>query len=782
MRSRIVVLPVFRVLLPLILFTLVPPVPFDLLAEDDLPYYVRKQTWHESLFSSREAMTRHKEEMLKSMGVKPGPWRAVGPFRAETPYATEFGPEKDPGGSRTYEKDLSWVTMNEWPDGTVVPLPRVANSANYLAREIIAQTARPLTLYLGSDDGIRVWLNDRLVLEHDINRACSRNQEVVTVNLHKGTNRLLMKVNNGSGPSAFYFSLVDLDPLTLWRKVQEDFNTPDAREEMAQESLDGIWDTWWDRNGYAALAKRYIAAAEERAAIVGIAFDSPPAPANTVAGLRVARESYRTICTQAEALRAAEYKAMTLTPKPGPEPRINGPRIFGVRPGHPFLYRIPATGDRPMEFSATDLPPGLACDARTGIITGTVKERGTTTVALTARNPRGSASHTFTIVVGDRIALTPPLGWTSWNCFAGDVDDAKVRAAADAMVKSGLIDHGWTYINIDDCWMVKPDDQDPVLGGEARDKDGMIQTNKKFPDMKALSAYVHGLGLKLGIYSSPGPLTCAGFAGSYRHEVLDARQYADWGIDYLKYDWCSYQTIAKDQSRTEYQKPYKIMRAALDGANRDIVYSLCQYGMDDVWEWGDSLGGNCWRTTGDITDTWESMSTIGFGQSGHEAFAGPGHWNDPDMLVVGWVGWGPHLHPTRLTAHEQITHITLWSLLCSPMLIGCDMTRLDEFTLGLLTNDEVIAVNQDPLGKQAARVKKDGDAEVWAKPMDDGSVAVGLFNRGEKGRMVTISWAELGLTGPKTVRDLWRQTDIGSFDREYGVLVARHGASFVTVR
>ncbi|MCC6396740.1 MAG: putative Ig domain-containing protein, partial [Bacteroidetes bacterium] len=739
MRSRIV-LPTFRLLLPLILITLMPPVPFSLLAEDDLPYYIRKQTWHESLFASREAMTRHKEEMLKSMGVKLGPWRVVGPFHAETPYATAFGPEKDPGSSMTYEKDLSWVTMNEWPDGTVVPLPRVAKSANYLTREIIAKTARPLTLYLGSDDGIRVWLNDRLVLEHDINRACSRNQEVVTVDLHKGANRLLMKVTNGSGPSAFYFSLVDLDPLMLWRKVQEDFSTPAEQEEMAQESLDGIWDMEWERNGYAALAKRYIAAAEERAAIVGIAFASPPPPANTVAGLRAARESYRTICRQEQELRSAEYKDMTLTPKPGPEPRINGPRIFGVRPGHPFLYRIPATGDRPMEFSAADLPHGLACDARSGIITGTVKDRGTTTVTLTAKNSRGAVSRTFTIVVGDRIALTPPLGWNSWNCFAEDVDDAKVRAAADAMVKSGLIDHGWTYINIDDCWMVKPDDQDPVLGGEARDKNGMIQTNKKFPDMKALSAYVHGLGLKLGIYSSPGPLTCAGYAGSYRYEVLDARQYADWGIDYLKYDWCSYRTIAKDQSRAEYQKPYRVMRAALDGVNRDIVFSLCQYGMDNVWEWGDSVGGNCWRTTGDITDTWESMSTIGFGQSGHEAFAGPGHWNDPDMLVVGWVGWGPRLHPTRLTAHEQITHITLWSLLCSPLLIGCDMTRLDEFTLSLLTNDEVIAVNQDPLGKQAARVKVDGDAEVWAKPMDDGSVAVGLFNRGEKGRMVTISW------------------------------------------
>jgi alpha-galactosidase len=174
------------------------------------------------------------------------------------------------------------------------------------------------------------------------------------------------------------------------------------------------------------------------------------------------------------------------------------------------------------------------------------------------------------------------------------------------------------------------------------------------------------------------------------------------------------------------------MRAALNSVQRDIVYSLCQYGMDNVWEWGDSVGGNCWRTTGDITDTWESMSGIGFRQDGHEAYAGPGHWNDPDMLVVGWVGWGPSLHPTRLSAHEQITHITLWSLLCSPLLIGCDMTRLDEFTLSLLTNDEVLAVNQDPLGKQAARIKNDGDVEVWAKPMEDGSLAVGLFNRGKR--------------------------------------------------
>ena len=310
----------------------------------------------------------------------------------------------------------------------------------------------------------------------------------------------------------------------------------------------------------------------------------------------------------------------------------------------------------------------------------------------------------------------------------------------------------------------------------------MIRTNKKFPDMKGLSDYVHGLGLKLGIYSSPGPLTCAGYAGSHTYEVRDAQQYAAWGIDYLKYDWCSYRSLAKDQSRAEYKKPYEVMRAALNSVQRDIVYSLCQYGMDNVWEWGDSVGGNCWRTTGDITDTWESMSGIGFRQAGHEAYAGPGHWNDPDMLVVGWVGWGPSLHPTRLSAHEQITHITLWSLLCSPLLIGCDMTRLDEFTLSLLTNDEVLAVNQDPLGKQAARIKNDGDVEVWAKPMEDGSLAVGLFNRGEKSNPVKVTWGELGLTGPKSVRDLWRQKDLGTVDGEYSAVVARHGASLITLR
>jgi alpha-galactosidase len=223
------------------------------------------------------------------------------------------------------------------------------------------------------------------------------------------------------------------------------------------------------------------------------------------------------------------------------------------------------------------------------------------------------------------------------------------------------------------------------------------------------------------------------------------------------------------------------MRAALDKAPRDIVFSLCQYGMGKVWEWGAQVGGNCWRTTGDITDTWSSMAGLGFGQAGHEQFAGPGHWNDPDMLVVGFVGWSARVRPTRLTPNEQYTHISLWCLLCSPLLIGCDLTKLDEFTLNLLTNDEVIEVNQDPLGRQAGRVARSSQLEVWAKDLEDGSKAVGLFNRGDDAATVTAKWSDLGVSDKQTVRDLWRQQDLGTFADNYETLVPRHGVVLVRV-
>ncbi len=493
---------------------------------------------------------------------------------------------------------------------------------------------------------------------------------------------------------------------------------------------------------------------------------------------------------------ASTARAAILTPNPPETPRINGAKVFGVRPGHPFLFTIAATGKRPITFSAKGLPTGLNLDPSSGIITGTVETPGVYTAELGAKNELGVAVRELRICVGSTICLTPPMGWNSWNCWACAVDDQKVRAAADAFVNSGLINHGWTYINIDDCWDVKPGSTDVILGGDQRDKDGMIRTNRKFPDMKALADYVHSKGLRLGIYSSPGPETCAGYTASYQYELKDARQYAQWGIDYLKYDWCSYGTIAPQKpSLEDFQKPYKVMRSALDQVGRDIVFSLCQYGMGDVWKWGGSVGGNCWRTTGDISDSWGSMASIGFNQAGHEEYAKPGNWNDPDMLVVGLVGWGPSLHLTNLRPDEQYTHISLWSLLSAPLLIGCDLTRIDDFTMGLLSNDEVIAVNQDPLGHQARRIAKADGREVWEKELEDGSRAVGLFFVGEDTKdalrsfpweesasaKISVTGASLGIRGKFSVRDLWRQKDLGTFGESFAAEVPYHGVVLIKV-
>jgi alpha-galactosidase len=479
-------------------------------------------------------------------------------------------------------------------------------------------------------------------------------------------------------------------------------------------------------------------------------------------------------------------EAVILTPKPGPEPRINGPRVYGERPGRPFLYTIPATGERPMTFSAAGLPEGLALDEKTGRITGKVDQKGEFQVTLKAANARGTDSKPLKIVIGDNVALTPPLGWNSWNCWAGAVDQEKVLRSARAMVDKGLINHGWTYINIDDTWQGK-------RGGEFN----AIQPNEKFPDMKGLCDQIHGMGLKAGIYSTPWKTSYAGYAGGssdsqdgawdapgrgqrkgenfrshgkYPFASNDAKQWAAWGFDYLKYDWNPNDLPHVTQ-----------MHDALLASGRDVVYSLSNSApFAQAADWARLA--NCWRTTGDIRDTWKSMSGIGFNQDRWAPFAGPGHWNDPDMLVVGHVGWGPQLHPTRLTPDEQYTHISLWCLLSAPLLIGCDMDRLDDFTLNLLTNDEVLAIDQDALGKQATSVARDGETVVYAKELADGSKAVGLFNRGRQPAKVVAKWSDVGVTGKQVVRDLWRQKDVGTFDGQYEATVPPHGVVLVKVR
>jgi len=446
-------------------------------------------------------------------------------------------------------------------------------------------------------------------------------------------------------------------------------------------------------------------------------------------------------------------------------PRINPPRITGGTPGRPFLFRIPATGEAPLTFSAQNLPGGLTIDSATGVIAGSIAREGRTNVTLTVSNPRGRATSTLTIVGGtDALALTPPLGWNSWNVWGGSVDDAKVRAAADAMVASGLAAHGYQYINIDDGWE------------GVRDANGVLQPNAKFPDMKALTDYVHGKGLKIGIYSSPGARTCQGLPGSLGYEEIDAKTWAGWGFDLLKHDWCSYGSTDPKQAVADLQKPYIVMRDALAKVNRDIVYSLCQYGMGSVWEWGATVGGNLWRTTGDLTDVWSNMAAVGFRQNDKVRWSKPGHWTDPDMLVIGKVGWGPNIHDTRLTPNEQITHISLWALQAAPLLIGADMTQFDKFTTDLMTNHEVLEVNQDPLGKAASRVYQRERLELWARPLADGSIAAGLFNRGLQAVEMTATWKELGVSGRRTVRNLWQQRDEGTFDQQVTVRVPAHGA------
>jgi alpha-galactosidase len=358
------------------------------------------------------------------------------------------------------------------------------------------------------------------------------------------------------------------------------------------------------------------------------------------------------------------------------------------------------------------------------------------------------------------LALTPPMGWNSWNKFACNVSEDLIKGMADAMVSSGMKDAGYEYVVIDDCWQV------------SRDASGNIVVDaQRFPGgMKALADYVHSKGLKFGIYSDAGTKTCAGRPGGRGHEYQDAIQYAAWGVDYLKYDWCS---TGKENA----EATYATMRDALQSAGRPIVFSLCEWGTSKPWLWAKDVG-NLWRTTGDIYDCWDcdkgGWTKILDQQDGLEPFAGPGHWNDPDMLEVGNGG---------MTTTEYRSHFSLWCLLDAPLIAGNDLKTMPADIKEILTNKEVIAVNQDPLGMQGRRVRKNGDLDVWAKQMKDGSRVVVLFNRGGSEAEMSVSWEELGYPShlSATVRDLWSKKDLGKFSGTFRAQVASHGVVMIKV-
>jgi len=487
-------------------------------------------------------------------------------------------------------------------------------------------------------------------------------------------------------------------------------------------------------------------------------------------------------------VRGNDATRLILTPKPGPAARINGPKIYGARPGHPFLYRIPCTGRRPIHFSAAGLPSTLYLDKDTGIISGNAPERrGEYLITLRAANEQGNSERPFKLVVGDSLALTPPMGWNDWYTYYDRITEKVIRAAADAMIASGMADYGYQYVDIDDCWMRKPGATDPLLKGPERDSAGAILPNGRFPDMQGLTKYIHARGLKAGIYTSPGPLTCGRFTGSYKHEQADAQQFANWGFDFLKYDWCSYGEIAPHKTLEDYQRPYKLMGGILEKLDRDVVYNLCQYGMADSWNWAAEVGGNLWRTTGDLgavrAQQLPGFYQIGFANAEHFAAAGPGHWNDPDYILIGYVGNAFHDQdpPTlaALTPAEQYSYMSMWSLMASPLFYSGDMSRLDAFTLNVLCNSEVIDIDQDALGKQAKIVRHNGQEFVLSKPLEGGALAVGLFNLAKTQEKLTVTWQELGLKGRCRVRDVWRQKDIGDQTDQFCTEVGPHGVAFI---
>lgn len=372
----------------------------------------------------------------------------------------------------------------------------------------------------------------------------------------------------------------------------------------------------------------------------------------------------------------------------------------------------------------------------------------------------------------NELAQTPPMGWNTWNTFRLDINEDLVKESVDIFISKGLKDAGYEYVVIDDGWQIDRDEEGNIL-----------HNTERFPSgIKDLADHIHSKGLKFGIYSDAGYKTCGGFPGSLGYEYQDARTYASWGVDYLKYDWCFTGTQNAPDS-------YALMKDALVKAGRPIVFSICEWGTSQPWEWAPEVG-NLWRTTFDIRPCWdcgemsisrgmEVENFIGFTkildlQVGLESYAGPGHWNDPDMLEVG---------NGNLTYDENVAHFSLWCILAAPLMLGNDIRSMSDEVLGIITNPEVIAVNQDPLGRQGRKVRDDGDFEVWSRELYDGSRAVVLFNRSENEKEIGFEWSEVGLPQDLkfTVRDLWKKKDLGKYKGSYSDMVPSHGVVMVKV-
>ncbi|MDD7983517.1 glycoside hydrolase family 27 protein [Lentisphaera marina] len=530
-----------------------------------------------------------------------------------------------------------------------------------------------------------------------------------------------------------------------------------------------------------------------------------------------------------------------LTPKASPKPKITSTAIFGVRPGNPIRFRVSATGEKPIEYSAQGLPEGVTIDEKSGWINGLAPGvKGDVVLTLSATNIKGKDKRKFILRVGDTICLTPPMGWNSWYVHSEGVSDKAIREIASSMEEKGLADYGWTYVNIDDCWM-----------GERDPNTQAIQPNGKFGDMKQLVAFVNEKGFKLGLYSTPWMSTYAGYIGGsspnkegdysefylseiqrqnpyqvfgrYPHGIVknlckvgdvwlvgrDAQQFADWGIDYVKYDWKEW-TLEKNEKELAHilkKKPHlgenalkgywpskkKSIKTPESGITkrvhdnfyeleRDIILSLSPK-HEDLEDTFVSKYCNLWRLTGDIHADWKMMIAP-FQMEKRLSLTRPGHYGDLDMLQIGPLGKPNRAEvvfkPSPLTASEQYHQVSLWCILTQPLLLSCDITSMDEFDINLVTNDEVLAVNQDPLCKQGYRISNQkGSYEIWAKDLAGGDKAVALFNISEKDQILTFSAEDLGMSGK--LRDLWRQRDIGILDQSFSSIVSSHGVLFLKI-